>query len=798
MLQNYFKVAFRNLLRYKGFSFINISGLTLGLTACLLIALFVRDELQFDKFIPEGERIFRIYNQDGGEQHPTTPPMFGTTLDEEFPEVEEVVRVLKINSKDLFEVGSKKMYEEGGIAADPTFFDIFPLSFKYGSPVKSLNEPTSIVLSEEMAERYFGNSNPVGEEIIFEKTPLLVTGVFQNNPKFHLNINYIVRVAIVGIPDERMKSWHWQQFNNYVKLKSGIDVDAFESKFQKVVTEKTRPIMRDGDHPYHPKFQPLHKIHLYSANFKNEWLAVRGNITYVRALGIIAIFILLIACFNFINLATARSLQRAKEVGVRKTIGGSRKQLMIQFLGETMLLTFISTVLSVCLTFLLLPWLNQFTEKHITFDLFTNPVILVSLFLLALLVGVFAGFYPAMFLSGFKPVRVLKGGVSNDSPDKIQWLREGLVVVQFSLTVLLIISALVVYKQVSYLHNKDLGLNKEQIMFFPMRGDKMFANHETFKNQLLQSPGVSSVSIGYGFPGDMVAGDQITVPAQGEQKTYNATHLMVDYDYIKTLKLKLVAGRDFSKETVTDKDEAFIINETGVKELGFKTPENAVGKKLQWEVDDSLKRGYIIGVVKDFNYKSLYDKIGITVLHIFPRDYWKVAVKLEGQDFENSIAQIKKVWKSFSPDYPIEYRFLDESFEQMYKAEDKLKTLLLIFTAIAIFVGCLGLFGLAAYAIERRTKEVGVRKVLGADTSTIVALLSKDFLKLAAIAAFIAFPIAWFLMVKWLQDFAYRIEIPVWIFFVSGFMAILVAFLTVIYHALKAATTNPIKHLRTE
>jgi putative ABC transport system permease protein len=731
--------------------------------------------------------------------------MFTTTLQQEFPEVEKVLRVLKLQSKDLFEAGNNKIYEEGGIAVNPTFFDVFPLSFIHGSAANALEDPTSIVISQQLAEKYFGKENPVGKEILRNKKPFQVKGVFENNPKFHLQLAYILPFAATKIPDERMQSWGWQQFNTYVKLKGGADIKTLEASFETYVKEKAHPVTKEAGFTYLPRFQPLHQVHLYSSDFKFDTLAVRGNITYVKALTIIALFILLIACFNFVNLATAKSVQRAKEVGVRKTIGANRKQLMVQYMTETVLLTFISVVLAVALTYLILPWLNRFTEKQIIFDLFSNPLILPFLLLLTLFVGVLAGFYPALVLSGFQPIKVLKGAVISESkPGKTPWLRHGLVVVQFSLSVMLIISAIVVIRQVNFLHNKDLGINKEQIMFFPMRGDNMFSNYETFKNEILQSPNVSSVSIGYGFPGDMVAGDNIVVVKDGARKQQHATQLMVDHDYIRTLGIQVIAGRDFSKEMKTDQDAAYIINETAVKELGFGTPENALGKTMWWPIwgatnyPDSLKQGQVIGVVKDFHYNSLYDKVATTVLQIFPDAYWKVAVKIKTANIGNTIAHVQDVWNTFSPDYPIEYRFLDESFDQMYKAEDKLKSLLWIFTAITVFVACLGLFGLAAYAAERRKKEIGIRKVLGASVQGIVLLLSKEFVRLVVVALLIASPIAWYAMKGWLEDFAYRIELEWWIFAIAGILAIVIALLTVGFQSVKAAVMNPVKSLRSE
>jgi putative ABC transport system permease protein len=808
MFKNFLKIALRNLVRHKSFSFINIAGLSLGLTACILIGIFVWDEKQHDQFFPEGDQIYRIYNEhtdkDGSENMAVTSPMYATVLQQDFAEVEHTARILMTSEhKTLFEADKIKLYEDNGLFADSSFLSVFPLSFKYGFSGKALNDPASIIISEEMAGRFFGNKNPVGQPIQMDKIALQVKGVFKKNPKFHLQFDYLVPLSFIQLPAERMQRWGWQQFFTYARLKKGADAALLESKFRKLVKQKATPFPGEKSYSYTPIFQPLKNIHLYSSSFKFDQ-SVRGNITYVNALSIIAAFILLIACFNFVNLATARSLQRAKEVGVRKTIGADRKQLIVQFIGETILLTFISIVLSVVLSFLFLPTLNAFANKQISATLFTNPIMILILLALTLLVGILAGIYPALILSGFKPVMVLKGTITGaEQPGKIQWLRHGLVVVQFALSVLLIICSIIVFRQVDYMHNKDLGFNKEEIMFFPMRGDNMTKNMESFKNELKKSAGISSVSIGYGFPGDAVAGDEILVPGNGENKTHSAVQLMVDHDYIKTLGLQLVAGRDFSREMSTDKDHAFIINEKAVQDLGFGTPGKALGQTLAWNPwgaknPDSLKTGKVIGVVKDFNYKSLYDKVETTVLQIFPDAAWKVAVKMNTPDIGNTIEYVRTTWNKFSPDYPIEYKFLNENFEKMYHAEDKLRSLLLVFTGIAVFIGCLGLFGLATYSAERRRKEVGIRKVLGASVQGVVLLLSKDFIKLVVISLLIASPVAYYFMREWLLDFAYRTNISWWIFAIAAITAIGIAFVTVSFQAIKSATANPVKSLRTE
>ncbi|PJJ54925.1 ABC transporter permease [Hymenobacter chitinivorans] len=810
MFKNYLLVAYRNLVRHKGFSFLNIAGLALGLTACLLIGLFVHDELQFDRFVPAADRIYRVYTQQTKTETPeifsSVSPMFATSLKQEFPEVEQTMRILMTGSSlNLLEVGEKKIYVEDGIIADSTFFSIFQLPFKYGSAAGALDGTTSVVLAEDVARTFFGDVNPVGQELKINKSTLVVKGVLQNGlDKFHRKVNYILPMAAAQLPKPRMSNWGWQQFYTYVKLRPGADARQTQAKLQRYLVEKVQPTLSEKDKlTAVPYLQPLREVHLYSASFKYD-SAIKGNITYVKALALIAGFILLIAGFNFVNLATAKSMQRAKEVGIRKTIGASQQQLMLQFLSETVLLTLASVVLAAVLTSLLLPSLNAFTGKTMTFDVLRNPALLGGLALLTVVVGLVAGFYPALVLSSFQPVKVLKSAVVTDGIfGRVQWLRHGLIVVQFALSVFLIVCALVVFRQVSYLHNKDLGFNREQIMFFPMRGENMTKHYETFKHELQQVPGVAAVSIGYGFPGDQVAGDGLQVPTNGEMKEHSVTQLMVDYDYIKTLGLQLVAGRDFSRALSTDQDHGFILNETAVREFGFGSPQQALGQKVQWPVwneknPDSLKVGQIIGVVKDFHYKSLYDRLEPAVLQIFPPAYWKVAVKLKADNLGSSLEGVKQVWAKFSPETPIEYRFLDDNFAQLYQAEDKLQTLLFSFTGVAIFVGCLGLFGLATYAAERRKKEIGIRKVLGADVLTIVGLLSREFLLLVGVAAVIAFPLAWLALSRWLQDFAYRISIPWWAFGAAGLLAAAVAFLTVSYQALKAATTNPIRNLRAD
>jgi len=806
MFKNYLKTAVRNLLRYKGFSLINILSLATGITGCLVIALFVWDEKQFDRSIEGGENIYRIYDEtttDNGITHgATVPPAYATFLERQYPEVDTTLRILMTGDKFLIEVGDKRNYEEKGWFVESSFFKIFPIKFLKGSQATALTAPASIVISEDLAIRYFGTQDPLGKTVSIDKDTFEVKGVMAKLPgHFHLDFSYLMSLPSAGIAPDRMEKWTWHQFYTYVELKPGTSIQQLQDKFQTHVKKEIHPTLEQAGSSFLPFFQPLKDIHLKSADFIYD-NAIRGNETYVKGLTIIALFVLVIACFNFINLATARSFRRAKEIGVRKVVGADRKQLIIQFIGETVLLSVVSMIIATIATLLILPMLNQFTGKSISFNPFTNPLLGLLILAAGVLIGVVAGIYPALVLSGFQPIKVLKS-LKPGSGGNIGWLRQGLVVIQFALSALLIVSSLIVYRQIKYLNNKDLGFNKEQVLFFQMRGD-VGENLETFKSELKNSPNVLSVTSGYGLPGDQYAGDGINLPGKDGDKEYSANVFIGDHDYIKTLGLKIIAGRDFSKEMSTDVKEAFIINETAVKELGFGTAEQAIGRPLhweEWEPTDSLnpvKKGRVIGVIQDFHYKSLHEKVTTSVIHIYPQVSFKIAVKLNTADMKNTIAFINNTWNKFSPGYPLDFKFMDDTYGKMYKAEENLGSLIWIFTIMAIFIGCMGLFGLAAFSAEQRIKEIGIRKVLGASVLSITALLSKGFVRLVLISSLIAFPIAWWAMNKWLEDFSYRITISWWVFLVAGIAALLIALITVSFQAIKAAVANPVKNLRAE
>jgi putative ABC transport system permease protein len=806
MFRNYLKTALRNLSRYKGFSLINILGLSIGLTGCLIIGLFVRDEWQYDKFVAGGENIYSFYTKRTDDRGTTStasvPPVFATYMQQHYPEVENTTRILMTSGKVLFEVNETKAYEEKGIITDSTFFSLFPLKFLEGNRETALNDPHSIVITKDLAEKYFGKTDALDKTMRIDNTDCIVKGVLDNIPEhFHLDFTHVLPMVQVSF-GERMKSWNWQQFFTYIKVKPGTDITRLQNKFQAAVKSEVDPKTKKLGFAYTPYLQSLGDIHLKSSDFVYD-NAKRGNATYVKGLSIIAIFVLLIACFNFINLATARSFRRAKEIGVRKVVGAERKQLILQFTGETILLSVIAGIIASIATMLLIPALNNFTGKSISFNPILNPLLAIFLLGFSLIIGIVAGIYPAMVMSGFQPIKVLKGfkgATGNKGSSAV--LRQGLVVIQFTLSALLIISTLTVYRQLNFLHQADLGFNKDEVIYFRVHGD--VAKHpEQFKTELLRSPEIVSATIGYGLPGDIFAGDGIKIPGKEGERNETTDLFITDYDYIKTLGLQVVAGRDFSREHATDAEDGFIINETAAKEFGFGTPEKAIGQPLawdKWERDsvNPVKKGTVIGVVKDFHYKSFHEKISKAVLIMYPDYVSKVAVKLKTADLPKTIAYIKTTWDKFSPKHPLDYNFLDENFEKMYKSEEKLSGLLWIFTAMAIFVGCMGLFGLSAFSAEQRVKEIGIRKVMGANVGNIVTLLSKNFILLIILSLLIASPVALWFMDKWLQDFPYRVNVSWWVIALAGIAALLIAMLTISFQAIKAAIANPVKSLRTE
>lgn len=797
MLKIFFASALRNIAKHKVFSALNIVGLSIGIALSVLIFLFVIDEKSYDRQYTDSEQIYRsFYNiskPEGTEIAATTPPTFPTVL-EKFPEVESCTRMLTIKSLLLFEVGDKRIYESNGAYVDPNFFSIFDIDFVRGNAGTSVNSPTNIIINEELAQRYFGTVDALGKTIEVNNEAFSVTGVIKSIQHSHLKLSYVLPISASGIPVERLNDWGWYGFTNYVKLKPGVSLGILEKKFQPYVNAS---VNKEKGSVFTAHFQPLQKIHLYSADFKYD-VSERGNITYVNALLAIGLFILLIASFNFINLSTARSLQRAKEVGIKKTLGADRSHLFMQFMFESLLIIIISTIVAVSLVVVALPGLNWFAGKDLSVNALFSAKMAATIIGLVITVALLAGAYPAIALSKFRPVEVLKGGHETSQSNRaVPWVRNSLVVVQFALSVLLIICSITVIKQVNYMQSKDRGFNDDQVLLFSMRGNTMRNNANTLKNEISQISSVKGVSVGYGFPGDMFGDGEITVT--GTNTKVKSVLLMADEQYIPTLGLTILQGRNFNSKLPTDADNAFIINETAVTAMGLQNAKSALGKRISWPTwrnPDSLKSGSIVGVVKDFHYKSVHDKIEPVILMIYPPAASKVAVKLSGDKMESSIQQIRQVWNKFSPDYPLDYVFLDDTFQKMYEAERKLKSLLSVFTGLAVSIACLGLLGLAAYSAQRRRKEISIRKILGASSMRVAMMLTLELIKLVCISLLIATPIAWQIMSSWLTDFSYRITLDISIFGLAAFIAILVATLTVGTQALNAAMTTPIKNLK--
>lgn len=794
MFKNYFKIAWRNLVKNKAFSFINIIGLAVGMTSCLLIFLYVSFEISYDNFHTKADRIFRVVTDtktpsETITQGATTTPI-AINMKKDFPEVEDAVRLRRDGF--LVRKGNVKFQEERSVLADSTLFNVFDFPLIAGDKNTALKEPMSVILSQTAAKKYFGNEEPLGQQLLLTGKAInaTVTGVMKDIPEnSQIEADMFVSMSsymqIYGSPTSDSE-WTNHAYYTYLLLKPHADAKALERKF---------PAFMESHHGVQAKalqmqdylsLEPLREVYLKS---KRDGF-VTGNINNVYIFSIIAVFILLIACINFINLTTARSAERAKEVGIRKVVGAGRYQLARQFIGESVLICLIAFVLSVLLCALALPLFNQLAGKEISSSIFNNPFHILCLFLLSVGIGVIAGFYPSFVLSSYKPVSVLKGRFSTGTKGLI--LRKGLVVFQFTISIVLIVGTIVVYMQLNYMRNQDLGFSKDQEIIINTNFDK---NKDVFKQSLSSIPSVLSTSYSSSVPGSDNASAYSRVQNKaGEMQKTNLDLYFIDYDYIKQYNLKVAAGRAFSKDFATDSTQAMMINESAVKLLGYASPQEAIGRNFdQWG-----RKGKIIGVLKDFHYKSLQQPIQPLTMRIEPSGFGTISIKVSAANLPSTIKAIDNKWNQIIPNRPFEYYFLDDFFNRQYKAEANFGKLFFNFAVLAIFISCLGLLGLSSYSTIQRTKEIGVRKVLGASVSNIVNLLSIEFIKLVLIALIIASPIAWFGMDKWLQDFAYRTNLSWWVFALAGIVAILIAFLTISFQAIKAAVANPVKSLRTE
>jgi putative ABC transport system permease protein len=807
MLKNYFKTAFRSLLRNKFYTLINIIGLAIGLATCFLIILYVLDELSYDKYNVNAKRIYRVNNEVkfGGNYFDmaVSPALLGSTMVRDFPEVQQYTR-LRWYGSFLVKKGNENIQEGRVGFADSTLFDVFTLPVIEGDPKTALVEPHSLVITEKIAKKYFNTTDVVGKSMLINDTAnYKVTAVIKNIPtQSHFNFDIFVPMREnYGSNDDNWLSENW---NTYILLKKDADPKKLELQLNAFMEKYTAPLLQSvtqqsidefkkGGGYIRANFTPLLNIHLRSN--KTAELDANGNAQYVYIFSAIALLILLIACVNFMNLSTARSSNRAKEVGVRKVLGSLKKNLIQQFLTESVLISLIALAFAFVISWLLLPYFNQLAGKNIHLSSLLQPTMMLSLLVLMLIVGLLAGSYPAFYLSSFQPIAVLKGKLS--AGFKRSWLRNALVVFQFVISIILIFGTVVIYNQLNYIHKKDVGFNRNQVLTIN-HTDALGSQAVTFRNELLQISGVQNATMSGFLPVNYNRNNNayFTSPALDPKTGMSMQNWTVDENYISTLGIKVLQGRNFSSQFATD-STAIIINEAAANFLATK---DLLNKKI-YTLNDiqakTLLEYHIIGVMKNFNFSSLRDVV--TPLAFFlGKDNGNISVRIGSTDIPHVVAQIKNKWKAMAPSQPFDYSFMDEDFNRWYTTEQRTGQIFITFAVLAIVIACLGLFGLITYAAEQRVREIGIRKVLGASVNNIAGMLSVDFLKLVLISSVIAFPIAWWAMHKWLEDFAYRVSISWWIFFVSGVLALLIAVLTVGFQAIKAGVANPVKSLRVE
>jgi putative ABC transport system permease protein len=809
MLKNYFKTALRNLWKNKGFSGINIVGLAIGLATCLLMIIYVVDELSYDRYNKKADRIYRL---DGeikfGDNHfilAVAPAPAGPAMLQDYPEIEREAR-FRNNGGVLIRKGNQNIQEDKVIYADSTVFGIFSLPFLAGDPATALIAPHTTVITEKIAKKYFnsvaaaiGNTLVVNDSVNYK-----VTGVIKDMPS-QSHFSYDLFLSMSELEESRRgDQWLSNNFNTYILLHEGADSRRLEAKLGSMVTKYVAPLIKSAINLNMEDFTkgggyirfsltPLTSIHLHSN--KTAELSANGSIQYVYIFSAIAAFILLIACVNFMNLSTARSSNRAKEVGVRKVLGSLRPQLIGQFILESTLISLIAMILALLIAWALLPFFNQLAAKEMTIGLFTRPWLAPCLLALVIFVGLLAGSYPAFFLSAFRPIAVLKGVRSNGF--RSGWLRNSLVIFQFGISIFLIVGTVVIYSQLNYIRDKELGFNRDHVLVIqnssPL-GDRIKA----FREELLGLQGVQGVTVTGFLPTAGWRNDNayFLSPVMDPKTAISMQSWQVDEQYVPVLGMKIVAGRNFSKDFPSD-STGLVINESTARMMGYADPIN----KPLYGLDDMQSRKpkawHIVGVVKDFNFNSLREVV-TPLGFMLQENRGNMALRVNSSNIPQLIAAVEDKWKTMAPGQPFRYSFMDDDFNALYRSEQRMGKISLSFSLLAIFIACLGLFGLTAYAAEQRTKEIGIRKVLGATVTNIIGLLSGDFLKLVLLAALITFPFAWWAMHSWLQDFAYRIGISWKVFALAALMAAGIALLTVSVQALKAALANPVKSLRTE
>jgi putative ABC transport system permease protein len=804
MLRHFFQIAWRNLLKRKFYSFINIAGLTVGMTCCVLITMYVRNELSYDRYHAKGDRIYRVLQtfrsvKKGENPGPPTPQDFqvwgcapvGPALQKDFPEIEKVVRFMSPTSL-LLQQGEKRIQQDNLLCMDSTAFDVFSWKMLAGDPHTALVGPNKMVLTRAVARKFFGDKNPIGQTLLADNSVnFLVTGVMEDvPPNSQFTFNGLISMATAREQQGNFvfTSWGYVDFYTYLLLKNNTDIQSLQSRASAFLNRND-----PDDKGFSISFEKMAGAYLHSVATRQP--GPTGSLTNVYLFSCIAVFIMLIACINFMNLSTARSLERAKEVGVRKVLGVRPSSLMWQFLGESVLLSLAAGGAALLLASAGVSLIGQLSGKDLSaFNLF-SPLILLTMLAFAVFVGIVAGAYPAWFLSGFKAISVLKGKF-NPSGQGIS-LRKALVVFQFTVSIVLIAGTIIVYNQLAFVNRHDLGFQKDQMLIIDFEGDNKVEDHiETIKDAIARQPGVVSAAASRAVPGEFLpnAGTQIQTP-DGQMGFQIPFIYEIDFDFIPTYHIPLVAGRTYSRSFQTDSAQSMVINEAAARLYGYQNPADAVGKKFdQWG-----RKGTIIGVVKDFNFRSLHQKVEpLTLRYGYPFALNRISVSVKADNIPATIAGLKSTWDRLAPQRPFLYHFLDQSFDEQYQSDQHFGQLFTFFSCLAIFIACLGLFGLSTFMAQQRIKEIGIRKTLGSSQGAIVMLLSKDFIKLVLVAIVISVPLCWWVMNDWLQGFAYHIRIGPLVFIESGLIALAIALATMTWQSLKAAMINPILSLRND
>jgi len=808
MFRNYIRITLRNMRRHRGFTFINVTGLAIGMAAFVLIVLFIQNELAFDAHNEHKDDVYRVSLDAAvaGQEILTTssPAIMATQFQEDFPEIVAATRINRFSSEALLTVDNEPYYQSGYFQADSSIFDVFTIPMASGDAATALNRPWTMVLSESAATRMFGDENPIGRTVRYDnRDDYEITGVFKDLP---VTSHMRPEVIATFLSNSRVNDPEWlnNSFQTYIRLAPGTPPTQLSAKFPEFQRTYVGPSIEafsgaDYDSAianglkYDWLLERLSDIYLYSR--ADDQVGPTGDIRYLYILGIIALFVLAIACINFMNLSTARATGRAREVGIRKTLGSERGQLIRQFLGESIMLSLVAMIFAFGLVLLVMPAFGRVSGANLQPEPWLAGLVLV----VAIVTGVLAGLYPAFALSSFKPALVLKGSFA--SSRKGTWLRSGLVVFQFSISVVLLVGTSVVYKQLQFIQNRDLGFQQDQVVVLPIETTEAMHNFETFRSQALGQSGVVSVASAGIMPGpDRIHNNTgFRAEGAGPEDFFIAGLGEASPDYVETMGLNIIHGRSFSWDIRTDTAGA-IINEATAVAMGL-TPETAVGKTLYRTggMDDGSDRPMeVIGVMANANYESLHQEVRPMVLGGWNRSRRYVPVRVRPENMEATLAGLQSIWTAWEPGYPFRYYFLDSDYQQFYEQEQRLGNLYTGFTLLAILIACLGLFGLASFVTALRTKEIGVRKVMGASVPSIVVLLSKEFTTLVLVACAIGFPIAWYAMDKWLQDFAYATSIGWGVFVMAGVSALAIAWLTVSYQSIRAATANPVKSLKYE